>query len=74
MPISMTTLPPWWIELWPHVTAAVILVITISASAHAILVKRDTRSAIGWVGLIWLSPVFGAFLYSPLRSGRPQPP
>jgi cardiolipin synthase len=63
MPISLTTLPAWLVDLWPHVTAAVILAITISASVHALLVKRDTRSAIGWVGLIWLSPVFGAFLY-----------
>ncbi|MFM8735807.1 MAG: phospholipase D-like domain-containing protein [Pirellulales bacterium] len=54
----------WWDAIWPHVTAAAILLITLAASAHAILLKRDTRSTIGWVGLIWLSPVIGAALYA----------
>jgi len=59
----IATLSEWWLEMWPHVTAAIILGITLTASTHALLIKRDTRSAIGWVGLIWLSPVFGAVLY-----------
>jgi cardiolipin synthase len=33
------------------------------ASGHAILYKRDSRSAIAWVGFIWLVPVAGAVLY-----------
>ena len=60
----------WWLVLWPHVLAASILAINIFASAHAILVKRDTRSTIGWVGLIWLSPVFGAIAYAVLGVNR----
>ena len=28
------------------------------------LLKRDTRSTIGWVGLIWFSPGIGAALYA----------
>jgi cardiolipin synthase A/B len=60
----------WWLVLWPHVLAASILAINIAASAHAILVKRDTRSTIGWVGLIWLSPVFGAIAYAVLGVNR----
>ena len=60
----------WWLVLWPHVLAGSILVINIVASAHAILVKRDTRSTIGWVGLIWLSPVFGAIAYAVLGVNR----
>jgi cardiolipin synthase len=60
----------WWLVLWPHVLAASILAINIVASAHAILVKRDTRSTIGWVGLIWLSPVFGAIAYAVLGVNR----
>jgi cardiolipin synthase len=54
----------WWLVLWPHVLGTSILAINVVASAHAILVKRDTRSTIGWVGLIWLSPVFGAIAYA----------
>jgi cardiolipin synthase len=55
------------------------------ASGHAILHKRDVRSAIGWVGLIWLVPYIGAMLYglfginrirrraTELRTGRRPP-
>jgi cardiolipin synthase len=50
----------WWLVLWPHLAAWGIIALSAVASAHAILVKRDTRSTIGWVGLIWLSPVIGA--------------
>ncbi len=56
--------------LWPHVTAAAVVALSIAASAHAILTKRDTRSTIGWVGLIWLSPVFGAIAYAILGVNR----
>jgi len=60
----------WFVVLWPHLTAAAVLAVTLGASAHAILVKRDTRSTIGWVGLIWLSPVFGAIAYAVLGVNR----
>jgi cardiolipin synthase len=52
------------------VTAAAVIALSIAASAHAILLKRDTRSTIGWVGLIWLSPVFGAVAYALLGVNR----
>jgi cardiolipin synthase len=60
----------WWLVLWPHVLAVSIVAVNLLASAHAILLKRDTRSAIGWVGLIWLSPVFGAIAYAVLGVNR----
>jgi cardiolipin synthase len=60
----------WWLVLWPHVLAWTIIAINVAASAHAILVKRDNRSTIGWVGLIWLSPVFGAIAYAVLGVNR----
>ena len=60
----------WFVALWPHLTAAAVLAVNVAASAHAILVKRDTRSTIGWVGLIWLSPVFGAIAYVVLGVNR----
>ena len=53
----------WWLRLWPHLLAASIVLVDIVLSGHAILTKRDTRSTIGWVGLIWFSPVFGAAAY-----------
>lgn len=70
MEALVSTAWQWWLVLWPHVLATAILAITIVASAHAILVKRDTRSTIGWVGLIWLSPVFGAIAYAVLGVNR----
>jgi len=70
MEALVSTAWQWWLMLWPHVLATAILAINIGASAHAILVKRDTRSTIGWVGLIWLSPVFGAIAYAVLGVNR----
>lgn len=55
-----------WSELWqfwPHFGALVTGLISAVASAHAVLNKRDTRAAIAWVGLIWLSPIVGTLLY-----------
>jgi len=70
MESMLSTAWRWWDVLWPHLLAASILAINVIASAHAILVKRDTRSTIGWVGLIWLSPVFGAIAYAVLGVNR----
>jgi cardiolipin synthase len=50
-------------EIWPHLVATLDAVFAIAASGHAILNKRDTRSAVGWVGVIWLVPILGALLY-----------
>jgi cardiolipin synthase A/B len=60
----------WWQVLWPHFVAWSVIALSLFASAHAILVKRDTRSTIAWVGLIWLSPVFGAIAYFLLGVNR----
>jgi cardiolipin synthase A/B len=59
-------------EWWPVV--AVVLTVSLSAvaSGHAILNKRDSRAAVGWVGLIWLAPVLGAGLYALLGINRIQ--
>lgn len=60
----------WLSDFWPHLTALFIMVITILASAHAVLFKRDTRSTIGWVGIIFLAPVIGTALYVLLGINR----
>ncbi|MEI7863648.1 MAG: PLDc N-terminal domain-containing protein, partial [Planctomycetota bacterium] len=70
MEAFLATLWSWWLALWPHILAAAVLAITVGATCHAILTKRDTRSTIGWVGLIWLSPVFGAVAYAILGVNR----
>jgi cardiolipin synthase len=47
----------------PHIIGVVVFIISAVATAHVILNKRDTKSAIGWVGLIWFVPLVGAVLY-----------
>jgi cardiolipin synthase A/B len=54
----------------PYVAALAALAAAILASGHAVLYKRDPRSAIGWVGLIWLVPFAGAFFYVALGINR----
>jgi cardiolipin synthase len=71
---------------WPYVVSVLQVGVALAASAHVVLKKNDERSAIGWVGLIWLVPLLGAVLYvlfginrirrraSDLRPGRlPDP-
>ena len=48
---------------WPHIVFAVSIVASAVASVHAAMTKNDVRAAIGWVGVILFSPLFGPFLY-----------
>jgi len=62
---------PAWLEVaWPHIAAGLTLLISVLASAHAVLHKRDVRAAVGWVGLAWLVPVLGGVLYVLLGINR----
>ncbi len=56
--------------VWPYVIAVVTWVSSVLASGHAILYKRDPRSAVLWTGLIWLLPLAGALLYFILGINR----
>lgn len=44
--------------------------LAIVASLHAVLYKRDNRATVAWVGLIWLLPLLGSFLYLLLGINR----
>ena len=48
---------------WPHFLAMLSIVTGAVAIAHAAMTKEDVRSAAGWVGVILLSPILGAFVY-----------
>jgi cardiolipin synthase len=48
---------------WIWLTAVVDLVLALAVTVHAVLWKRDGRAVIGWVGLVWLAPLVGAFAY-----------
>ncbi len=58
------------LEVGPHIAGGLTLLVAVLASGHAVLWKRDPRSAIAWVGLIWLVPVVGAGLYVLLGVNR----
>ena len=38
--------------------------LALGVTSHIVLTKADVRAAIGWAGLVWLTPVLGAVLYA----------
>lgn len=56
-------LPAWGLTV-VHIGLAVL------ATGHVLLHKRDTRAAVGWIGLAWLSPIVGCVLYLLLGVNR----
>lgn len=55
---------------WVHVVVGLSVLMAVVASGHAILYKRDPRSAVVWTGLAWLVPLGGALLYFILGINR----
>jgi cardiolipin synthase A/B len=53
-----------------YLASALHVAISLVASGHVLLHKRDTKAAIGWIGLIWLSPIMGTALYVVLGINR----
>jgi len=49
--------------LWSVLLALLHVVLASGVSSHIVLTKSDVRSAIGWAGLVWLTPVIGSVLY-----------
>ena len=50
-------------HVWHLVAIGLGLLLSVLATGHVILNKRDARAAIAWVGFIWLVPLLGAVLY-----------
>ncbi|MCA8996955.1 MAG: cardiolipin synthase [Planctomycetaceae bacterium] len=57
---------------WAIVVAVFDIAIAFATTMHAVLHKRETQSVIGWVGLIWLSPLLGSLLYCAFGVNRIQ--
>jgi cardiolipin synthase len=55
---------------WQYFAAVLALVLAVLGSAHAVIYKRDPRSALLWAGLIWMLPLAGAVLYFTLGVNR----
>lgn len=49
---------------WPHILAVLSIAMGAVAAIHATMTKEEVRAAIGWVGVIILSPIIGALLYA----------
>ena len=52
------------------VLVAIHVIIALAASAHIVLTKDEPHAAVGWVGLVWLSPIIGSALYYTLGINR----
>jgi cardiolipin synthase len=51
-------------KYWPTILATLSVLMATPAVLHAAMTKRDVSSAIGWVGVILMSPFFGPLLYA----------
>jgi cardiolipin synthase A/B len=55
-----------WLRLFharADVTLAIGLVLALGVTFHILLSKREVASAVGWIGLVWFAPIFGAIAY-----------
>lgn len=69
----MAELLIWFFStIWPWVFVVLHGLVVFVASSHVVLTKRDSRSAIGWVGIIWLAPIIGTLLYFTFGINRIQ--
>src|SRR5690606_8631427 len=50
-------------EYWPHLAFLLSLIVGGTAAVHAAMTKNDVRAAIGWVGVILMSPLLGPLVY-----------
>jgi len=62
----------WLIRIWPLVAGVLHGGLATAVTVHAVLWKRDTRAAIAWVGLAWLTPFLGSLAYLLLGINRIQ--
>ncbi len=49
---------------WPHILVVLSVALGVPAAIHATMTKEEVRAAIGWVGVIVLSPVVGPLIYA----------
>lgn len=66
----MTVMRELFHTFWPVFVAVFSLTLSLGTMGHAIIYKRDSRAAVGWVGLIWLAPFVGPLLYILLGINR----
>jgi len=57
-------------DIWPWLVTVLHIGGAVAVTLHAVLKQREVRAAIGWIGLAWLAPVVGPFLYLCLGINR----
>src|SRR5208337_3811288 len=50
-------------DVWHIAAIGLGLLLSVYATGHVVLNKRDSRAAIAWVGFVWLVPLIGAVMY-----------
>ena len=50
-------------DVWHIAAIGLGLLLSVLATGHVVLNKRDSRAAIAWVGFVWLVPLVGAVMY-----------
>ncbi|RME91390.1 MAG: cardiolipin synthase [Verrucomicrobia bacterium] len=55
---------------WHWLGGGAVVILSLAASVHAILYKRDPRATVLWVAFIWFSPVVGPLAYLLLGINR----
>ena len=50
-------------DVWHIAVIGLGLFLSVLATGHVVLNKRDARAAMAWVGVIWLVPMVGAVIY-----------
>jgi cardiolipin synthase A/B len=50
-------------EVWHLAVVGLSIGLSLLAAGHAVMYRRDSRSALAWVGFIWIVPLGGALLY-----------
>ena len=71
-------------RVWAPVATPLGFFLAVVVTGHALLHKRDVAACIGWIGLAWVAPVWGALLYGLFginrvvrrarEARRPRPP
>ena len=51
------------LEYWRWFAFVIEIALTLSVSFHVLMTKRDPRSAVAWMAIVWLVPLFGAVFY-----------
>jgi cardiolipin synthase len=60
----------WLREFWPYLVGTAAAVLWAFSVAHAVLYRREVHAAIGWAGLVTLTPILGSILYFLLGINR----